>query len=140
MHHLRYRRDQLRFGDDLNWSDSSAYRFKRSHRRCKSATFDFSLQAPDELGCFIFFKKNSPSPASFWLFSFISNNLQTKTLDLSRIRTRIDGVEGEHADHLTQTTTSAPNHHPGPKPPPRPLGCYIYPRSNQLLGKGSFRL
>ena len=57
MHHLRYRRDQLRFGDDLNWSDSSAYRFKRSHRRCTSATFDFSLQAPDELGCFIFFKK-----------------------------------------------------------------------------------
>ena len=34
----------------------------------------------------------------FCLFSFFSN---TNTVDVSGIQTRIVGVEGEHADHLT---------------------------------------
>ena len=50
-----------------------------------------------------FFKKLA-SPASFCLFSFFSNKLQNKTVDFSEIRTRIDRVEGEHADYLTTTT------------------------------------
>ena len=35
----------------------------------------------------------------FNLFSFFSNNLQNKTVDFSRIRTRIVGIESKHADH-----------------------------------------
>ena len=39
---------------------------------------------------------NGPSPASFCLFLFFSNNLQ--------IQTRIVGEEGKRADHSTTTT------------------------------------
>ena len=49
---------------------------------------------------------NGPIPASFCLFSFFSNtNFIEKNLDVSRIRTRIVGVEGEHTYHFTTTTT-----------------------------------
>ena len=42
--------------------------------------------------------------ASFSLFSFFSNTNGTeKTVGFSGIRTKIVGVEGEHADHLTTT-------------------------------------
>ena len=41
---------------------------------------------------------------SFCSISFFSNKLHNKSLDVSRIRTWIDGVEGEHADHLITTT------------------------------------
>ena len=42
--------------------------------------------------------------ASFCLFLFFSNtNFTEKTVGVSWIRTRIVGVEGEHADHLTTT-------------------------------------
>ena len=44
-------------------------------------------------------------PASFSLFSLLSNHIQNKSVDFSEIRTRIVGVEGKHADHLTITTT-----------------------------------
>ena len=38
----------------------------------------------------------------FCLFSFFSNtNFTENTVDVSGIQTRIVGVEGEHADHLT---------------------------------------
>ena len=41
----------------------------------------------------------------FCLFSFFSNTFFTeKTVDASGIQTRIVGVEGKHADHLTTTT------------------------------------
>ena len=42
--------------------------------------------------------------ASFCLFSFFSNFLQKKSFNFSGIRTRIIGVEDEHADHLTTNT------------------------------------
>ena len=42
--------------------------------------------------------------ASFCLFSFFSNFLQKKSFNFSGIRTRIIGVEDEHADHLTTPT------------------------------------
>ena len=46
-----------------------------------------------------------PIPNSFCLFSFFSNtNYTEKTVDFSRIKTRIVGVEGKLADHLTTTT------------------------------------
>ena len=48
--------------------------------------------------------KNGPTPASFCLFSFFSITILQKIVDLSGIWTRIVGVEGEHADHLTTTT------------------------------------
>ena len=39
------------------------------------------------------------------LFSFFSHNFtQQQTVDSSGIRTRIVGVEGKQADHLTTTT------------------------------------
>ena len=41
-----------------------------------------------------------------FIFVFSNTNLTVKTVGFSRIRTRIVGVEGKHADHLT--------------PPPRP--------------------
>ena len=44
---------------------------------------------------------NGPTPASFCLFSFFSNNFT----EFGGIRTRIAGVEGEHADYLTSTPT-----------------------------------
>ena len=45
------------------------------------------------------------NPGLFCLFSLFSNtNFTEKTVDVSKIRTRIDGVEVEHADHLTTTT------------------------------------
>ena len=46
----------------------------------------------------------------FFLFLFIfvlfNTNFTEKTVDVSRIRTQIGRVEGEHADHLTTTTTA----------------------------------
>ena len=37
-------------------------------------------------------------------FVFSNTNCKEKTAGVSGIRTRIVGVEGEHADHLTTTT------------------------------------
>ena len=52
-----------------------------------------------------FFSKNGPATASFCLFSFFSNtNFTEKTVGFSGIQTRIVGVEGDHAEHLTTTT------------------------------------
>ena len=43
--------------------------------------------------------------ASFlFIFVLFKHNLYRKTVGVSGIRTRIIGVEGEHADHLTTTT------------------------------------
>ena len=42
----------------------------------------------------------NPQCTGLLSFSFFSYILQNKTL-VSRIETRIVGVEGEHADHLT---------------------------------------
>ena len=42
-----------------------------------------------------------------FLFTFVlfKHNIIGKSVDFSRIRTRIVGVEGEHADNLTTTAT-----------------------------------
>ena len=49
-------------------------------------------------------KKNGPTPASFCLFSFLSNtDFTEKTVGVSRIRTRIVVVEGKHTDNVTTT-------------------------------------
>ena len=54
--------------------------------------------------------KNGPTPASLlFIFVFIKHNLYRKTVGVSGIRTRIVGVEGEHADHLTTTTALIPS-------------------------------
>ena len=51
---------------------------------------------------------SGPAPASFCLFSFFSHtNFIEKTVGIRGIQTRIIGVEGEHADHLTTTTAQA---------------------------------
>ena len=51
------------------------------------------------------FYKSGSTKASFCLFLFFSNTLlQKKTIGFSGIQTRIIGVEGEHADHLTTIT------------------------------------
>ena len=49
---------------------------------------------------------NGSTPASFLVYfhSFQTQFLQKKTVGVSGIRTRIVGVEGKHADHLTTTT------------------------------------
>ena len=53
-------------------------------------------------------EKNLPSRPYFCLFLFFSNtNFTEKTEDVSGIQTRIVGVEGKHADHLTTTTTKS---------------------------------
>ena len=39
-----------------------------------------------------------------FIFVLFKHNLYRKTVGISGIRTRIVGVEGEHADHLTTTT------------------------------------
>ena len=56
------------------------------------------------VGFLFFLKKSGPTPAPFCLFSYISNTILQKNSRLSGIWTRIVGVEGEHADHLTTTT------------------------------------
>ena len=56
---------------------------------------------------FVLSLKNGPAPASFCLFLFLWSNIRTtKIVDISRIGTRIVGVEGELTDH------SAHNHDP----------------------------
>ena len=40
----------------------------------------------------------------FYLFSFFSKIYYRKTVDFTKIQTRIGRIEGEHADHLTTTT------------------------------------
>ena len=46
------------------------------------------------------------SPASFlFIFVLFNHNFTEKIVDYSMIRTRIVGVEGEHADYLTTITT-----------------------------------
>ena len=48
---------------------------------------------------------NGPSPASILLtFVHFKPFYRIKTVDFSGIQTRIDGVEGKHADHVTTTT------------------------------------
>ena len=45
-------------------------------------------------------------PASFlFIFFILKNKFTEKIVDYSMIRTRIVGVEGEHADYLTTITT-----------------------------------
>ena len=51
----------------------------------------------------IFFKVGQPRPLFVYFRSF-QTQYYRKTIGFSRIRTRIVGVEGEHADHLTTTT------------------------------------
>ena len=43
-------------------------------------------------------------PRRFWFFSFFQTHILHKNLDVSGIRTRTVGIEGEHANHLTTTT------------------------------------
>ena len=49
------------------------------------------------------FQIGHPRPL-FVIFVFSPKKYRIKTLYFNGIRTRIDGVEGEHADHLTTTT------------------------------------
>ena len=52
-----------------------------------------------------FYKKKWANPGLFFVyFRFFKHNNTEKTVGFSGIRTRIVGVEGEHADHLTTTT------------------------------------
>ena len=51
------------------------------------------------------FLKKIGQPWPHFVFSFFSNtNFTEKIVGFSGFRTRIVGVEGEHADHLTTTT------------------------------------
>ena len=47
---------------------------------------------------------DQPRPLFVYFRSFQTQILQEKTVSVSRIRTWIVGVDGEHADHLTTTT------------------------------------
>ena len=51
-----------------------------------------------------FFKWAKPGLFFVFFCSFLNTNFTGKTVDVSGIRTRIVGVEGEHTDHLTTTT------------------------------------
>ena len=63
---------------------------------------DLSSNPTDVYTCFF---TNGPTPASFCLFSFLSNTKFTeKTVGVSGIQSWIVGEEGEHADHLTTTS------------------------------------
>ena len=48
--------------------------------------------------------KKRAIPGLFLFIFFLQTIYRIKTLDFIRIRTRIVGVEDEHADHLTTTT------------------------------------
>ena len=47
---------------------------------------------------------NGPTTALFVYFRSFQTQIYRKTVGISGIQTRIVGVEGEHADHLTTTT------------------------------------
>ena len=71
--------------------------------------FSFERRVPDSVLLFEEVFLNGPTPVSLCLFSSFSNtNFTEKTVGFSGIRTRIVGVEGKHADHLT--TTMAQNY------------------------------
>ena len=55
---------------------------------------------------FYFFVKWANPGLFLFIFVLFKHNIKEKTLGFSRIRTRIVGVEGEHADHLTTTTAN----------------------------------
>ena len=52
----------------------------------------------------VFFKKMGQARPLFVSFRSFQTIFRIKTVGFSRIRSRIDGVEGENADHLTTTT------------------------------------
>ena len=52
-----------------------------------------------------FFKKRS-KPGHLLLFSFFSKTNLQKNVTFTGVQTGIVGVEGEHADHLTATTSA----------------------------------
>ena len=57
-----------------------------------------------------FLKKWDNSDLFLFIFVlFQTQILQKKTVCFSKIRTRIVGIEGEHADHLTTTTAQKLN-------------------------------
>ena len=50
-------------------------------------------------------KKNGPNPAFFfYILILFKHKFNIKTEGVSRIQTRIVGVEGKHADNLTTNT------------------------------------
>ena len=50
------------------------------------------------------FFKNRTTPASFSFFSLFKRQIYSKNVGVNGIGTRIFGIEGEHAYHLTTTT------------------------------------
>ena len=56
-----------------------------------------------------FERMGQPRPLFLYFCSFQTQILQKKTVGFSGIRTRIVGVEYEHADHLTTTTAHLQN-------------------------------
>ena len=53
---------------------------------------------------FFFLKKWADPGLFLFIFVLFKHNYSEKIVGFSGIRTRIVGVEGEHADHLTTTT------------------------------------
>ena len=51
-------------------------------------------------------KMSQPQPLFCLLLFFSNTNFTEKTVGVSGTRTRIVGVEGEHAEHLTTATTA----------------------------------
>ena len=67
-----------------------------------SFKYSFLLDVPNKNK-----QKEGPTPTSFCLFSFLfRQQFYRKILDFSGIWTWIVGVEGEHANHFTTTTTA----------------------------------
>ena len=90
----------------------SGYRIPGTDRRHKQILEQCSYATPKQsslIGCSkscdLFFFKWA-NPASFVYFRSFQTIFKIKTVDFSRIRTQIDEVEGEHADHLTTTTVN----------------------------------
>ena len=89
----------------------SGYRIPGTDRRHKQILEQCSCYAETKLSDWlfkvmwlIFFKW--ANPASFVYFRSFQTIYKIKTVDFSRIRTQINEVEGEHADHLTTTTVN----------------------------------
>ena len=79
--------------------------------------FKWTRQEDIKLNAF----KKWANPGLFCLFSFFSNtNITEKTVGISRIRTQIARVEGEHADHLTTATA-------------KDTICYFYGKASKQL-------
>ena len=100
----------LQFCFDLKWILSKYFKYESNLSRVKGYLLCYNPSAkthwdsgsivPKYIETRLIFFKNWANPGLFlFIFVLFNNNFTEKIVDFSGNRTRIVGVEGEHADH-----------------------------------------